>query len=246
MGLFDIFKKKLPTHSEKVDLAYRCYKPEMVGMIYPGGKAQAGKIITSLSKIYGINLDTSDAKKYYDILTTYSDVVIRKVVTQSSDDHIVTSLQVKHGDLIKSKAIAQKALAFVTLNMNNNDFSIEADDDMAALDFMTDMFSQMEQTASQNADAENDNLDDPEYGLVVTKPIYTKGVNGSNRYLEELKTSLGEKLTWRRLGSTSAEGINGMIDIYECTLPSGKPYKTVYVNMYGSANSKKIPKGFSK
>ena len=41
MGLFDIFKKKLPTHSEKVDLAYRCYKPEMVGMIYPGGKAQA-------------------------------------------------------------------------------------------------------------------------------------------------------------------------------------------------------------
>ena len=199
-----------------------------------------------MSKIYGINLDTSDAKKYYDILTTYSDVVIRKVVTQSSDDHIVTSLQVKHGDLIKSKAIAQKALAFVTLNMNNNDFSIEADDDMAALDFMTDMFSQMEQTASQNADAENDNLDDPEYGLVVTKPIYTKGVNGSNRYLEELKTSLGEKLTWRRLGSTSAEGINGMIDIYESTLPSGKPYKTVYVNMYGSANSKKIPKGFSK
>ena len=218
----------------------------MVGMIYPGGKAQAGKIITSLSKIYGINLDTSDAKKYYDILTTYSDVVIRKVVTQSSDDHIVTSLQVKNGDLIKNKDIAQKALAFVTLNMNNNDFSIEADDDMAALDFMTDMFSQMEQTASQNADAENDNLDDPEYGLVVTKPIYTKGVNGSNRYLEELKTSLGEKLTWRRLGSTSAEGINGMIDIYESTLPSGKPYKTVYVNMYGSANSKKIPKGFSK
>ena len=246
MGLFDIFKKKLLTHSEKVDLAYRCYKPEMVGMIYPGGKAQAGKIITSLSKIYGINLDTSDAKKYYDILTTYSDVVIRKVVTQSSDDHIVTSLQVKHGDLIKSKAIAQKALAFVTLNMNNNDFSIEADDDMAALDFMTDMFSQMEQTASQNADAENDNLDDPEYGLVVNKPIYTKGVNGSNRYLEELKTSLGEKLTWRRLGSTSAEGINGMIDIYESTLPSGKPYKTLYVNMYGSTNSKKIPKGFSK
>ena len=246
MGLFDIFKKKLLTHSEKVDLAYRCYKPEMVGMIYPGGKAQAGKIITSLSKIYGINLDTSDAKKYYDILTTYSDVVIRKVVTQSSDDHIVTSLQVKHGDLIKSKAIAQKALAFVTLNMNNNDFSIEADDDMAALDFMTGMFSQMEQTASQNADAENDNLDDPEYGLVVNKPIYTKGVNGSNRYLEELKTSLGEKLTWRRLGSTSAEGINGMIDIYESTLPSGKPYKTLYVNMYGSTNSKKIPKGFSK
>ena len=29
MGLFDIFKKKPPTHEEKVALAHRCYKPEM-------------------------------------------------------------------------------------------------------------------------------------------------------------------------------------------------------------------------
>lgn len=246
MGLFDVLKKKMPTYSEKVDSAYRCYKPEMVEMIYPGGKVQAGRIITSLSKIYGIDLDTSDAKKYYDILTTYSDVLIRKVVTQSSDDNIVISLQVKHGDLIKSKDVAWKTLAFVTLNMNNNNFSLESADDMFTLDFMTNTLSQMEKTSIKNADAENDNLDDPEYGLVVNKPIYTKGVTGSSIYLEELKTSLGEKLTWRRLGSTSAEGINGMIDIYEGSLPSGKPYKTLYVNMYGSANSKKVPKGFSK
>ena len=246
MGLFDIFKKKQPTHSEKVDLAYRCYKPEMVGMIYPGGKAQAEKIITSLSKIYNVNLEASDAKKYYDILSTYSDVVIRKVVTQSADDHIVTSRQVKHGDLINNKETAQKALAFVTLNMNNNDFAIETDEDMTALDFMADAFSQMEEAKNQNVDAENDNLDDPEYGLVVTKPIYTNGVNGSYAYLEELKTTLGEKLTWNRKGSTSVEGVNGIIDIYESTLPSGKPYKTLYVNMYGSTNSKRIPKGFSR
>mgnify|MGYP004733646223 CR=1 FL=1 len=129
MGLFDILKKKMPTHSEKVDLAYRCYKPEMVEMIYPGGKVQAGKIITSLSKIYDIDLDTSDAKKYYNILTIYSDVLIRKVVTQSSDDNIVTSLQVKHGDLIKSKNVAWKTLAFITLNMNNNNFCLESADD---------------------------------------------------------------------------------------------------------------------
>lgn len=246
MGLFDIFKKKLPTHSEKVDLAYRCYKPEIVEMIYPGRQVQAGKIITSLRKILCVDLDASDAKKYYDILTLYSDVVIRKVATQNSDDQIVSSLQINHGDLIKSKDIARKVLAFVTLNMNNNSFFLESADDMSVLDFTADIFSQMEQTSCQNVDAENGNLDDPEYGLVVNKPIYTKGVNGSNNYLEELKTATGEKLTWRRLGSTSVEGINGMIDIYESTLPSGKQYKTLYVNMYGSANSKKIPIGFSK
>lgn len=191
-------------------------------------------------------MNTTDAKEYYDILTTYSDVVIRKVVTNSSDDHIITSLQVKHGDLIKSKGVAQKALAFVTINMGNNEFSIESEEDLSALDFMAEAFQQMEEAKSQNIDAANDNLDDPEYGLVVTKPIYTNGVNGSYAYLDELKTTLGEKLTWDRIGSTSAEGVNGMVDIYKSSLPSGKPYKTLYVNMYGSTNSEKIPKGFSK
>lgn len=246
MGLFDVFKKKQPSHSEKVELAYKCYKPDMVGMIFPGGKVQADKVISSLGKLYGVNLNESDAKKYYDILTTYSDVLIRRVVTQSSDDHIITSLQIKHGDLIKNKAVAQKALAYVTLNMINNDFSLDTPEDLSSLDFMTDMYSEMEQTARENAEAEKENMDDPEYGLVASKPIYTNGVNGSNKYLEGLKTALGEKLTWKRVGSTSAEGVNGLIDIYVSTLPSGKEYNTLYLNMYGSSNSKKVPKGFSR
>lgn len=130
--------------------------------------------------------------------------------------------------------------------MKNNEFFLDSEDALSTLDFMTDMFSQMETTASENAEAELDNLDDPEYGLVPNKPIYTQGVNGSHKYLDGLKTSLGEALTWNRRGSMGVEGINGMIDIYDSTLPSGKPYKTVYVNMYGSANSNKIPKGFKR
>ncbi len=246
MKFFDGFKKKLPTHSEKVDLAYQSYKPEVVQAIFPGGRVQAGKIVTSLSKIYGVDLDTSDAKKYDDILATYSNVWLRKVVTQSPDDLVIASLQANYGDLIPSKEVAQKAWAFVTLNMNNPDFSLESAENMAALKHMVDMYSHMEKIASQNVDAEKENLDDPEYGLVANKPIYTRGVEGSYAYLEELKTSSREKLTWQRLYSTAAEGINGMIDVYESTLPSGEAYKTLYVNMYGSANSKKVPEGFSK
>ena len=246
MGLFGFLKKKAPSHDEKLRLAYRCYKPEMVGMIFHGGIEQADKVVCSLGKIYNLDLESSDAKRYYEILTTYSDVVIRRVITQSSDDHIVTSLQVKHPSLIKNKEIATKALAFITINMNNNDFVLQSDDDMEALSFMTSAFTSAEETAKQNAVAETENLDDPEYGLIVTKPIYTQGVSGSNKYLHALETTLGEPLTWNRRGSTSAEGINGMIDIYDSTLPSGKPYKTLYLNMYGSANSTKIPKGFKK
>ncbi|MCQ2401465.1 MAG: hypothetical protein MJ059_06035 [Lachnospiraceae bacterium] len=71
MGLFNIFKKKAPTHDEKVALAYRCYKPDMVGMVYPGGQAQASGIIRSISRICNINLESCDAAKYYEILTVY-------------------------------------------------------------------------------------------------------------------------------------------------------------------------------
>jgi len=246
VGLFDIFKKKPPSHQEKVNLAYSCYKQEMVGMIFPGKQVQASNIIISMAKIYKLDLNLCDAKKYYDILTTYSNVLIRRVITQSSDEHIIQSLQVKHGELVKNKEVAKQVLAFVALNMNNNNFTLNSEKELSILYMVVDSFSQMEQTTSENVEAENANLDDPEYGLVVTKPIYTQGVNGSDKYLQSLRTTLGEKLTWKRIGATSSPEINGMIDIYEGTLPSGKIYKTLYLNMYGSKNSTKIPKGFTK
>ncbi len=244
MKLFSFFKKKKPSHSDKLRLAYRCFKPEMVEMIFPGGLHQAEKVIFSLSKLYKIDLKISDAKKYYEILSTYSDVVIRRIVTQSSDDHIITSLQIKHPDIIKDKKTAKKALAYVTINMKNNDFALTSKDDMSVLSFFTNAITSMEEIAKKNIIAETENLDDPEYGLVANKPIYTQGVSGSNKYLKSLRTASGEMLTWNRRASISIEGINGLIDIYDSTLYSKKPYKTLYLNIYGNSNSTKAPKGF--
>ena len=246
MGLFASFKKKEPSHSEKLNLAYRCYRPEMVGMIFPGGKEQANRVIISLGKIYNLDLETSDAKRYYEVLTTYSDIVIRLVITHSSNETIIASLQVNHKDLVKSKEIARKTLAYVMINMKNNSFALDSEEDMEALSFMAEAFSSMEETTKQNNVAETENLEDTEYGLVETKPIYTHDVGGSNKYLQSLKTINGETLTWNRLGSISVRGIKGIVDVYESTLPSGDPYKTLYLNMYGSVNSEKIPKGFKK
>lgn len=98
-----------------------------------------------------------------------------------------------------------------------------------------------------NRTAQRDNEDDPEFGLVPEKPIYTLAtdiVEGQRAYLSKLRTSNGEKITWRRLGSTSAAGIHGMIDIYETFLPSGQLYKTLYINMYGARKSVAVPQGF--
>ena len=117
MGLFDLFKKKSPTHEEKVALAYKCYKPEMVSMVFPGGTKQVSNVIVSLAKIYGVSLEPLTAKEYYDILTAYSDVLIRLTITNSSDKHIVGSLQVKHKNYIKNAETAEKVFAFCKLNV---------------------------------------------------------------------------------------------------------------------------------
>ena len=233
-------------HKQKVDFAYHCYKPEFAGMFFPGGKFQAEKIITSLCDIYGLDLNLCDKRKYHNILTIYCDVVTRKIITHSSDKLILASLQEKHGDLIKSENIAKKTLAFVTLNMANADYSLDTIDAQAALDFMMDTLSQAEQLSSQNTDLEKRYLEDPEYGLVAAKPIYTSGIDGSKKYLNHLKSALGEDLSWKRRGSISLDGVNGMIDIYDSFLSSGEVYKTIYINMYGSSNSVNIPQGFTR
>ena len=99
-----------------------------------------------------------------------------------------------------------------------------------------------------NSKNQPDNEGDTDFGLVPEKPIFTsalESVKGERRYLDKLHTPNGERITYNRLGSTCANGINGMIDIYETFLPSGQPYKTIYINMYGAKQSTKAPAGFS-
>lgn len=133
MGILNFFKKKEPSHSEKVSIAYRCYKADMVDMIFPDGIRQADKIICSLAKIYGLQLDSLDGVSYHDILTTYTDVIIRKVITQSDNGMILVSLQTQHSNLVKSPEMAQRVLAYTNLNMLDHSFALECEADMKLL-----------------------------------------------------------------------------------------------------------------
>lgn len=99
-----------------------------------------------------------------------------------------------------------------------------------------------------NSQSQPDNEADADFGLVPEKPVFTlalKSVEGEKEYLGRLYTLGGEKIKYNRRGSTSADGINGMIDIYDTYLPSGQPYKTIYINMYGAKPSAKAPVGFT-
>lgn len=105
-----------------------------------------------------------------------------------------------------------------------------------------------EKAWKENSKNQPDNEDDPDFGVVPEKPIYTlasRAVDGEKEYLGKLLTCDGEELSWVRRGSMSADGVNGMIDIYDGFLRSGGLYKTVYINMYGAKLSSGVPRGFT-
>ncbi len=109
---------------------------------------------------------------------------------------------------------------------------------------------QAEQTIKnmeKNSQSQPNYEGDADFGLVPEKPIYTlalKSVDGEREYLNRLYTENGVKVKWERQGSTSAESVSGMIDIYNTYLPTGEFYKTIYINMYGAKASQGVPKGF--
>lgn len=243
MGLFDVFKKKPPTHEEKVALAHRCYKPDIVDMVFPGRTKQVSNIIVSLAKIYGVNLEPLTAKEYYDILTVFSDVFIRRTITNSSDEHIVMSLQVKHGDYIKNAETAEKVLAFCKLSMSDSSFVLDSADKIKLLENCSGSMTEDENLSVQNLENQ-ENTEDEMYGLCMGKPIYANGHDDAETFLNQLKSSLGEDLTWEQHETLDVEGIGGKVIVYSSSLPSGKSYKTVYVNEHGINADKRTPKGF--
>lgn len=80
------------------------------------------------------------------------------------------------------------------------------------------------------------------FGLDATNPIPIKGFSGLDHYFERL--CLQKRIRWDRLGSTSVDNINGMIDIYILTTANGETMGRLYVTMYSSETSTKIPEGF--
>lgn len=244
MGLFDIFKKKPPTHEEKVVLAHQCYKPELVSMVFPGGTQQVSNIIVSLAKIYGVALAPLTAKEYYGILTAFSDVFIRRTITQSTDEHIVMSLQVKHGDYIKDKTTAEKVLAYCKLSMSDSSFILDSEEKMKLLESCSGGMTEDETLSLQNLENQ-ENTEDENYGLCMEKPIYANGHDDAEAFLNSLKSTLGEDIIWEQRETLDVDGIAGKVIVYNGSLPSGKSYKTLYVNEHGINADKKVPKGFT-
>ena len=133
MGLFNFFKKKSLTHEEKLQQAYACYKPEFVKLLFPDGKQQADRVLRSLARILRLNMDSLGEKDYYELLSLYTDVVIRKVVVHMEDENLSANLRAKHGIYVTTNALAQLVVNYTFLNMSNPNYAIKNDTDIILL-----------------------------------------------------------------------------------------------------------------
>lgn len=97
--------------------------------------------------------------------------------------------------------------------------------------------------AQKNKDIEDKYINDPEYGLVLEKPVFVNGFGSDKEYLSHLHTEDGKKLTFARVGSSEVEGIVGPIDLYRLLLPDGTEYLRVFICNYGLSVKKNAPKG---
>lgn len=133
MRMFRLFKKKEMTHSQKVEAAYRRYNADERKSFFPEGLHQADIIVRSLAKVYGVSLDALDENGYYDILTSYTEAIIRKVIPESDDAVIVRGFQVRHGSLVRTIEMARRAFTYTMLNRMDRSFAIESEEDMLFL-----------------------------------------------------------------------------------------------------------------
>lgn len=119
MRLFNLFKNT-KTHEQKLELAYRCFKPEMVGVVFVNEKEQANEVIIKLAKILQIELDKKSELEYYEILQVYAYMVIKILIAKADEENTVKGLQVSHAKYVKNEMMAKETLNFFLQNYSEN------------------------------------------------------------------------------------------------------------------------------
>lgn len=83
-----------------------------------------------------------------------------------------------------------------------------------------------------------------EFGLSPNNPIPCETILGSIIYLESLRTSNGDKVLNKRIGSFNSNIISHPVDGYEIFDLNGQKIAVIFISPYQKRNSEKAPKGF--
>lgn len=112
-------------------------------------------------------------------------------------------------------------------------------------DFLESMYQYVNEKAKDNVAIQDLYISDPEYGLVLSKPVFVNGFGKDKQYLSHLAGKNGESLSFERQGSVGIEGISGLIDIYTAFLPSNEVYGEIFICLYGTRTAAYAPAGYT-
>jgi hypothetical protein len=82
------------------------------------------------------------------------------------------------------------------------------------------------------------------FGLSMTNPIPTRSILGSRKYLEQLRSADGTRVTYERIGSVISEVTEQPIDAYRITCAKRLELGTLYFSPYHRRTSARVPCGF--
>ena len=119
MGFLNLFKNT-KTHEQKMDFAYKNFKPDMVEVLFINGRKQADEVILKLAEIFNIDLSKKNELEYYEILQVYEYIFTEILISKAKEENIVKGLQTSYGKYIKNETMAQKTLNYFLYNYSEN------------------------------------------------------------------------------------------------------------------------------
>ena len=220
VGLFDIFKSKEQKEVDKL-------REDMLAAIFPNGEVD---IVRDAKRVHFLLQGKLTMDECRTLVKGRKTVLL--VTEDQSAEHIVPGILAKTNHKITEKE-AYGVYAYLAGESMFLDQLSKAGMGGGAT------ISKLHQ---DGIDADELPNGFGEFGLMVTNPIPTISVSGSNNYLSRLRSN-GQPVTYERLGSTSSDVTNGSIDIYSVSC-AGKSLGDIYICPYHRRNSKKAPKGF--
>jgi len=215
----------------------------MRAALYPSGMPQMTEIFTSSGKVFypNTNLDDLSAERIEFLFRFYLQVFITKVIVpavsklrrDSSNEAVVRQITEFPPEIVVAGIDA--VLPFIYEQMPELE---KRDNDKKK------MAQMIAEQAGANKGLEELHIDDPEYGLVPEKPIFTAGIDEEYDFATRLISSDGRELEYERMGSRFSKGAATLIDIFSFTYADGSPKGSVYLCMYSDKTSTKAPQGF--
>lgn len=221
MGLFDFFRKK-KDFLEGLPPAMR----QAFGVLFPKGVADHNRQLDELCKHYG--------KKYKreDIDSNLFYILAGFLISGNANTKEVTIKTVLARKVnVMSKQDVEYLYTFALSNHPK------------LAPFLT--IQSVMDTLSQDG-CETDTIPGGSglFGYSQDNPIPTKGVVGSYEYLDNLRDSKGNKISYKRIGSTYSFVSDNPIDVYEITSSTITQPINLFISAYQKRNSQLSPSDF--